>query len=397
MRLHYRSARYGIAALAAVLLLLLLPTSGSTAAELPPPRSPVPLEHDDSDLIAKALNISGAEASYRRSLDGEITKFQQQSVDVLKEHFGGFWVAQTPKFGIFVATTLETFAEETLGVPKELDGLVSVVNVPRSYSELLKISDTAADGLRSQGIEFESEIDVQANSVTAYVTIDIADSVPPALANVEGLQLKTADRLGSASASIYGGLAMTSCTSGFSVAKSTGTKGILDAGHCPNAQTFTSSGVASTFKAEAWGGNSDLEWRTVSSAHTIQPWIYDGQNDSTTPYYRKINGEEGLGGLYVGKSICKYGKATGLTCDTIRTLNVRPSWIPNADDTYVKMGVSGSLVAGGDSGGPVVNGDAAVGIVSGELTAGGMVFTPATYMSNLGLCVLLANAPSLCP
>jgi hypothetical protein len=117
------------------------------------------------------------------------------------------------------------------------------------------------------------------------------------------------DQTGRPGADIYGGLALSTCTSGFSVRhNSSGSLGIVTAAHCPNSQSYLGSSLP--FQSEAWGGWYDQQWHTAPG-FVVRNWMYDGSGT------RSITSRTLWGYQYVGEFVCKYGKTTGYGCGTI--------------------------------------------------------------------------------
>ncbi len=142
---------------------------------------------------------------------------------------------------------------------------------------------------------------------------------------------------------LYGGLALSTCTSGFSVIDSSGIKGITTAGHCSNTQYY--GGVQLPFVAGTIGSDYDIQWHRGDQSFNVTNKIYDGNSD------RFILGEESRAQQTVGFFVCKYGMTTGYECGEIAQIYVNG----------VNVRVDNITVAEGDSGGPWFLGNTAYG------------------------------------
>ncbi|MFX4493660.1 hypothetical protein ABTA45_19400, partial [Acinetobacter baumannii] len=105
-------------------------------------------------------------------------------------------------------------------------------------------------------------------------------------------------------------------------------------------------------------GSYDIQWHTAPG-HTVTNRIFIG------PEYRTITGIVPRASQALQSVVCKYGRSTEYTCGTIISTNTfRPSAVPNATATYVRMGDPNEVqTQSGDSGGPVFFGQKAYGTI----------------------------------
>ena len=153
-------------------------------------------------------------------------------------------------------------------------------------------------------------------------------------------------------ADIHGGLALSTCTSGFSVEDGEGTSGITTAGHCGESQAY--DGTDLDFEEEKEETNYDIQWHTAPGftvTNEIQWW----ETGST----REITDTVGRSSQSVGDYVCKYGKTSYYTCGYISDTSFWPSGL---SATFIRVDNTGGyddLSSGGDSGGPwFLSGDA---------------------------------------
>lgn len=174
--------------------------------------------------------------------------------------------------------------------------------------------------------------------------------------------------------SMYGGLSISTCTTGFTVVNSGGTRGVSTAGHCGNSQTL--SGIALTFRGESYSGSYDVQWHNATG-NTYPNTI---KVSSST---RAITGTRSRTSQTVGSQVCKQGKTTGYTCGTINTI----SYCASGACTWVYVAGNGTnLSEGGDSGGPWFSGNTAYGSHTYGI-GNDSAYMPVNYFSGASISV----------
>jgi len=125
-------------------------------------------------------------------------------------------------------------------------------------------------------------------------------------------------------------------------------KGITTAAHASNTQSY--GGVNLPFQSANYGTYYDIQWHTAPGFTVTNKIKYrsDGTNMSiTTTKHRSQQ--------WVGALVYKYGKISGFGAGYISSLTFRPSYVPNAQATFIRVdntaGYS-NLSSDGDSGGP---------------------------------------------
>lgn len=201
------------------------------------------------------------------------------------------------------------------------------------------------------------------------------------------------DELAKPAANIYAGLALSSCTSGFSISKnSSGTKGITTAGHCTNSISYSGTNLPYQ-PPQAYSGSFDVQWHTAPG-FTVRNYAYDGISDST-PYYRVITGKTSRSNQAINDFYCKYGKVTNYGCGYLISKTRAPGYVPNVNATFMELHRDGiNLCSGGDSGGPIFTGAIALGLYSGCAGSGGInnIFYMAINYAELGLGVTVPTS-----
>ncbi|PVE21925.1 hypothetical protein DC522_23975 [Microvirga sp. KLBC 81] len=170
-----------------------------------------------------------------------------------------------------------------------------------------------------------------------------------------------------------GGADLSSCTSGFVVRHpSTGTRGYITAGHCPDNQTYFEFGgfsYSTSFVDEIRDADQDVQWHTT--LHIEEPRFYASSTLSHRPLYsQRTRAFQSVGGY-----VCHRGKTTGYSCGTIQSKTFAPAYTdacPGTTCLPVWIRVSGASLRcfPGDSGGPWFIAYTAYGIYKGQASSG---------------------------
>ena len=169
-----------------------------------------------------------------------------------------------------------------------------------------------------------------------------------------------------------GGRAMGLCTSGFAARqRSTGTYGIITAGHCR--EPLTMHGVSLPWVTGYEGTTADAQFHEIpsGSGHQLKSQFVDYR--STPPETVVVRGAESWSGM-LGDFVCHTGNITGSTCGTVTNIYHRPTYAGAcyADEfntpaecaaRFVRVYGSGLKGCKGDSGGPVYRNTTAYGIL----------------------------------
>ncbi|HYW09048.1 MAG TPA: S1 family peptidase [Longimicrobium sp.] len=194
---------------------------------------------------------------------------------------------------------------------------------------------------------------------------------------------------------VRGGANLSTCTSGFVVANSAGTRGVTTASHCGNTQSyfeFSGTSYAMTFVAERDDADEDVQWHTTAQAEVPQFYA-----DLTTSA-RVLTGRRLRSSTAVGNTACHRGKTTGYSCGAVSSTTYQPTYScggTTCSATYISVTGANLACAGGDSGGPWFNGQTAFGLhVAGSSsgTAPGQcalaVYMSTDLLANLGVSLV---------
>lgn len=170
--------------------------------------------------------------------------------------FAGMWIEHEPQYRIVARFTRD--GEETLRGyvgGTRLGSVLDAEQAPVTLADLRSQQKVVSDMMSALGFQYNSGIDLRQSQVELYVTD--RDGVQSKLESA-GLQLPPeavivqVSQLAGPEENIYGGLALTPCTSGFGVKDSSGNKAITTAAHCD--QPVSYNGTTLDFEGSAEGG-----------------------------------------------------------------------------------------------------------------------------------------------
>lgn len=370
----------------------------------------------DAAVYAAQYGVELDEALHRLQLQSLVGRLHALLAEREGASFGGLWVQHEPDYRVIAQFTEGGGASlaNLLGSRRfrELSPFVETRTAGLSASDLEALQAAAHAAARAQGVPVESMINVAENRVDVRTTdvVSLHDALrtaddlrksAAALPMLDHVEIVGVDRLSETERYVHAGRPVTSCTSGFAVQHTNGTRGVLTAGHCPDGQAFNLRNLP--FQGGQFSGAIDAQWHTSPELHVVNR-IWDGIFDSSTPYYRFVTATKPRALQTVGEFVCKFGVTTNTQlCGTITSTSFLPpsalpnQWInPTATFIYVAGG-SVNLSLGGDSGGPWYSGSTAYGVHSG----GGFgtfgrdaIYMAIDYISTLGLSVL-TTTPTL--
>lgn len=336
----------------------------------------------DAKFYASDWGIDIDEAVERLKLQEPIGELNAALELDEQDTFGGLYIQHSPVYRAIANFTKngdETILRYVDDGP--LTGIVEVRTVAASLAELRARQRAVDATVGNMGIASASGINVRDNTIELYVTDPEAlngafkreGAILPDLVRVVEVE-----SLGADDSYIFGGLALSTCTSGFSVRTSAGVKGVCTAGHCSNTQAY--SGTNLPYQSGLDSGTCDAQWHTTSGYTPIN-WIYDGYAT------RSITATKSWYNQTIGEFVAKYGKTTGYTWGYIEVKDYRPQ----PEHTYTWVIVDNpygqNLSSAGDSGGPWFSGNTAYGIHTGG-TGDIAWYMPINFIEILGVTVM---------
>jgi len=225
--------------------------------------------------------------------------------------------------------------------------------VVEAYFAVLDQRDLVADA--SAGYDIETgEVTVLVewvNPKTADIRVAMVTELRNRSPHLDGVDLEMVKSVGTGDdASIYGGDAMSGCTSGFTV-RTSSTRGIATAAHCSDVQYMYEWLHFVNAHHGTWG---DVQWHTSTSYEYDDFWSGNSQDYDVN--LRDVNAR---GNAVEGQSLCRNGKTTYKECDTVYQLNHCSSGVCHLTAMH------NDEASGGDSGGPWFYGNTAYGIHQG--------------------------------
>ncbi|GAB3691883.1 chymotrypsin family serine protease [Nocardiopsis oceani] len=394
-----RSVFAGLGALA--LALSLAPPAQASAAAAPQEQGPSTLVASGSTEVevseadfARAEELGNPDAApyaaeHDLSVEESVDLLQTQQLvgeageevaQSLGEDDAGLRIEHEPEFRVIVSTAGDA---EDVEIPESLAGLdvpVEVVEEEYSLADIERYRGQVQDALEAEGIAFDSYGDVAANQAVVDVAEDVPEEVLDATASsrTEGeapVLINAVDQLGEAEADLSGGVGLTTCTAGFVVIID-GRRMVTTAAHCQDDQRMLSADVALFHEDESHGGSHDVQAHFTWLWHDFLNRIYVGTSAND---YRTITGTVSRGDSSVGNYRCKRGKNSGYGCSYIDSLTVSPSYVPDANETFI--GMEDHNTERGDSGGPwFIVGNAAGSHVGSA--SGGSVYMSVSYFGG---------------
>lgn len=343
-----------------------------------------PLRYDAA-MYASHYGITVNEGLRRLELQEVIGKMDGELSSNEAETFAGLWIEHEPEFCVLVLFTEK--GEETIQsyVPEEISDIVQVRSAEKSLRELEIIQAEASSAIENSGIPVESEIDVYNNRVKVFVVdrpqldsalrdgrLNLSEKVD--IISVESLSVDEED--------IFGGLPLTTCTSGFGVVNIYSVRGITTAGHCNDSQSY--DGDALTYVTGLDSTYYDIQWHTPPVGYSVTNEI-----QYNTDLYRQITATLSRGDQSIGMYVAKYGKTTGRTAGHISSKTYQPR---GNSATFIRVNNTwgNDLSQSGDSGGPWYDGNTAYGshVTSASDDTNDAVYMAINYVSGIYVTVL---------
>lgn len=261
----------------------------------------------------------------------QIADLQDELTSKLGDTFSGVWIDHEP-YAVVVAVTSVTPDLLSAIDAHKLSSKPEIRVVPFTLTQL----ESVADAVQKSSVAHNSYIDVRANQVVVEVlsAADFAEA-EPTFAAAYGSQAKVNEvrSLGGPAVDMLGGLGGSDhdwwgCPSGFTVYDlgNHSRLGFVTAAHCGNDLSY--QGVTLPFIREHFGGNTDAQFHTAPG-FTVRPRFIVNQAQNWRTLQDRKN-------EVVGQQVCKYGPRTYYSCGTVDTITFRPSYVPNANASFVR-------------------------------------------------------------
>lgn len=330
----------------------------------------------DAEWYSAHYGVSVAEANRRLDLGDLAGELDARLSSSERATFAGLWIAHEPEFAVEVRMlpghvdavsqyVRDDSLSEVVNVESRQPSLVELVEVQLSLHEILPPS-----------VDFSSGVDVRTGTVLTRIDERDEDAVAAVdLPDLVDVEIGTSPE--DPALAIYGGLALSPCTSGYSVDQVGGfQQGVSTAGHCANSVTYQGNDLP--FQDGQQNGNTDAQW------HTTPDYSDPNQFDSGIDV-RDVLRVWSRAEQAVGDPVCKNGKTTGYTCGGLSSKTWDPSDNCVDNSTATWMYAAGPNTDLGDSGGPVFKNNGARGVVVCKADGGqDLIYMASNYMSNVG-------------
>ncbi|HEX2093257.1 MAG TPA: S1 family peptidase [Longimicrobiaceae bacterium] len=308
---------------------------------------------EDARSYAADQEVSIREALRRLELQREIGELNARLEAGEPATFAGLYIEHSPGFRVVARFTSDgerTLQRYVAGGPLAGIAQAEPAGVPLMQLQARLIASHRA--MQRAGIPADGGLDLRANRAEVYVRPASVGAARGVLARAGNpAEVVAVDHLARPEHGddLHGGLHLTTCTSGFTVQNSSGSRGITTSAHCGNTQSH--EGRSLNFLSEREGGSYDIQWHNRSRAVFLNTF-WDGSTHRTVTATRSRSNQA------VGNYVCKYGMTTGYTCGYIETT----SYCYDGACTWIRVGRDGyNLSESGDSGGPWFNGGTAYG------------------------------------
>lgn len=339
----------------------------------------------DLDDYVSAYGVSPEEAREEWKVTDAAGELQEQLVKTEADVFGGLWIEREPTFAIVVGVMSggeKAIQEQIDGLG--LSGVARIQEVQRTL-EQLRMDQAALDAVVPAGVDFAAGVDQSEGIVEVFVETAEDASLLASVPLPESVVINQRS-LPTPAVEIYGGLSLTTCTSGFNVNGSGGAEGVSTAGHCQNSQSY--NGTNLPWQAGQTSGSTDAQWHTTPGF--TDPNKIRVTSSGTT---RNVTSRETLSQMVENEAVCKYGKTTLYDCGEIDIVPFDPGdgCVPSSANTYVYVVPNpnaGDMGDPGDSGGPVFHGNPARAYGTMTCQDGeNLIFMPQQFLMILGVSV----------
>ena len=343
-------------------------------------------ESNDVDWYAQRYAVPADEASRRLATEARLgaigDQFPDARIRIRHDQAAGLTIELFRSQGEKV--------DQALGALRAVAGVAAVEVVDSGVARPQFDRRLATAHRWAQATRPDAPVDINGDELTGEVwVVSDRDDVVADLTALSGRPAEVAIRRGTPARPswvIWAGESAASCTLGFNLRSTNGTRYASSAGHCPETNTYYLGGALG-WHIGAYFGSHDVRSYTL------------GPNTATNKLYtgggvRSITSAASRSSLFIGGTACKYGKTTGYGCGTIISKSVAPGYVPSVSATFIEVaGCPNTMGEDGDSGGPWFLNNKAYGWMSGAGGPNGCgqnnaYFMAANYVSVLGLSVL---------
>lgn len=364
---------------------VIVPASGSHQA-------PSEAEQGDLEVIAKSQGVSVENANIRYGWQEKFTKALSEVAARYPDQFAEGVMAPEPGVDARVSFSGNVPTEArryftNLPVPVELVGGAKA-SARKNQSDVSDVARLARQVFDSPlGVEIIDEVIVVSvegapqKAESSSGLTDLQEILARSNVSISyPLQIRWIDDLGGeAQVVVYGGGPLSTCTSGFTVRRTSGTQlGIITADHCSDSQQYDGFNVL-TYRSRLATSQGDMQY--MSSSDSVGYSFYNDRG--------RLSSQDAVSTPSTNMAICVFGKSTNVKkCTTVRStspvcVDERTNYRGYCNLISANANVTGS----GDSGGPWSYGTTVYGITHG-IWLNRSVFTPLyNTLSQLGITI----------
>lgn len=356
-------------------------SSASFAQGAQPPPAPPELSDEAvtkgkssniSRAYAQAFGVDATEATERLAAQNSAAAYAEGLLSSEPEGFVALEIEHQPNFKIVVYYNKSIDRQKlTRAAPVQLRRYLIFNPINKAREELWADRQAISRALSDSGLQYGLEFSLRNAEFILEIPAGADETLYRAvLPTIERAKISIVRGAASVDAAgLYGGYwfeANFYCTAGWPIRSSSGTEGLLTAGHCgpPYEMNFSWNSERPNL-APAWARKDELRgYQTLDHAmyplgrHTTTRVIniennrvFRGETNMVpgvvTAFYEITYPRQPFRGQY----LCKMGATTGLTCGIVADINF------NGDGQWNVVKVSQSaqrhIAEGGDSGGPV--------------------------------------------
>lgn len=353
-------------------------------------QAPSSAEQIDLEIIAKNDRISVDEANLRYGWQEEFTQAlaavssrypdQYVSAEMPIEQGGAARVVFT---GGVPSEAKSYFKNLPVRVEIEGGAKASAKKIESDVEAVSRVARSVSDS--PLGVEVIDDVIVVTakqpaeDRVGSLVLSELQEAIEKAGLDLDqAVQVRSVDDLrAKAQVVVYGGGPLSTCTSGFTVRRTSGTElGIITADHCSDSQAYDGYPVL-TYRSRLLTSQGDMQY--MASSDSVGYSFYNDRG--------RLSPQSGVGTPARNMAICVFGVATNVKkCTTVKSTT--PLCVDERTNYRGYCGLISSnanVTINGDSGGPWSYGTTVYGITHGRWL-GPSVFTPLyNNLSRLGI------------
>lgn len=327
----------------------------------------------DAAVIGPHLDVPVDEMEKYLELQIELLELVPEIEATLGNQLAGVWLEWSPAPTLqvhIVGEPLEGALQRIIG--EHAESVEIHQGAQYSHDELVSLIEGIGEELELHiGPNFTSYIDEPARQFVFEIDTEVFEQAEAYLRELEleGVEVVYISTEDLGARVNRGGRHLVTCTSGFTVKKSS-LRGYLTAGHCEGNQNYKwwSDGVyrQAHFMAESLDASRDVEWHRVDPSVQGVAALFHVSVSTARPQESALN-------VGLGSFVCMWGtRSMTYSCGSVvSTTYNAPECGPNENlvpcsNSWYRVRLTSGKICEGDSGGPVFVGNRPVGLITGS-------------------------------